>query len=105
MDGQKDKVQFLEGTLEEYNNATKDPKAFYCTTDGEGKKELHFGEDKLIKEKDLEVYQTKETTDLNTEDKTIVGAINELHAREDKEGLTEEQVREIISAETELTAA
>ena len=170
MDGQKENVQFLEGTLEEYNSVTKDPKAFYCTTDDEGNKELHFGEDKIVKEKDLNKYvhklegyendnrvyvytsyngydasalassfavanafirrteqgtakvsdpregqditnkqyvdaetaklQSKTDETLNTEDKTIVGAINELYAREDKQGLTEEQVREIISTET-----
>lgn len=90
-------VNFYEGSKEAFDNlANKEANAFY-NIDGE----LHFGEDKVIKEKDLEVYQTKEDADLDTEDKTIVGAINELYAREDKEGLNEEQVKEIISAETE----
>ena len=42
--------------------------------------------------------QGKESQELQTQSKTIVGAINELASREDKEGLSQEQVEEIVNA-------
>ena len=51
---------------------------------------------------DLRDYQKKVDERLETESKEIIGAINELHNREDKQGLTEEQVREIVQ-ETAVT--
>ncbi len=46
---------------------------------------------------DLKDYQKKVDENLETESKEIVGAINELHNREDKQGLTQEEVQEIVS--------
>lgn len=57
---------------------------------------------KYIANSDLTDYQKKVDENLQTESKEIVGAINELHDREDKQGLTEEQVRGIVQ-ETAVT--
>jgi hypothetical protein len=46
---------------------------------------------------DLRDYQKKVDESLPTKSKEIVGAIKELYEREDKQGLTEEQVQEIVS--------
>jgi hypothetical protein len=45
---------------------------------------------------DLTDYQKKVDENLRTESKEIVGAINELHDREDKQGLSQEQVEKIV---------
>lgn len=42
--------------------------------------------------------QPKRDETLKTQSKEIVGAINELHEREDKQGLSEEQVKEVVRA-------
>jgi uncharacterized protein (UPF0335 family) len=49
----------------------------------------------IVEEKTKDL-QPKTDERLETESKEIVGAINELHNREDKQGLTEEQVKEIV---------
>lgn len=79
------KGEELEFDLEEAN--------VISTGGGGGVSETRVREIVKQETKDL---QPKMDESLETESKEIVGAINELHNREDKQGLTEEQVKEIV---------